>query len=103
MCIDIKTISYSLLCLKLNKYLEITLNILLTKQKLIAKSKKYMSISGGSRIFQRGVCQLPKVLLFFNFFVENCMKMKEFGPRGGVPGAPLNPPMSIENNTHNNL
>ena len=27
-----------------------------------------------------GVRQLPKVLLFFNFFPENCMKMKEFGP-----------------------
>ena len=26
-------------------------------------------------------------LLFCNFFAENCMKMKEFGPR--VPGAPL--------------
>ena len=47
--------------------------------------------SGGSRIFPRGVRQLPKVLLFFNFFAENCMKMKEFGPPGGarVPGAPL--------------
>ena len=47
-------------------------------------------ISGGSRIFPRGVRQLPKVLLFFNFFAENCMKMKEFGPLGGarVPGAP---------------
>ena len=30
-----------------------------------------------------GVRQLPKVLLFFNFFVENCMKMKESGPPGG--------------------
>ena len=50
----------------------------------------YISISGGSRIFPRGVRQLPKVLLFFNFFPENCMKMKEFGPPGGrVPGAPL--------------
>ena len=27
-----------------------------------------------------GVRQLPKVLLFFNFFAENYMKMKEFGP-----------------------
>ena len=88
MCIDIKTISYSLLCLKLNKYLVITLNILLTKQKPIAKSKEYMSIRGGSRIFQREVCQLPKVLLFFNFFVENCMKMKEFGPGGGSLAPP---------------
>ena len=48
--------------------------------------------SGGSRIFPGGgVRQLPKVLLFFNFVPENCMKMKEFGPQGGacVPGAPL--------------
>ena len=32
-------------------------------------------------------------LLFRKFFAENCMKMKEFGPRGGahVPGAPLDP------------
>ena len=40
-------------------------------------------ISGGSRIFPRGVRQLPKVLLFFNFFVESCIKMKEFEPPGG--------------------
>ena len=53
--------------------------------------------SGGSRIFPRVGRQLPKVLLFFNFFAENCMKMKEFRPPGGgarVPGAPpLDPPM----------
>ena len=44
-------------------------------------------------IFPRGVRQLPKVLLFFNFFAENCMKMKEFGPRGGAraPGASAPP------------
>ena len=24
---------------------------------------------------------------------ENCMKMKEFGPRGGVPAPPLDQPM----------
>ena len=52
--------------------------------------------SGGSRIFPGGGRQLPKVLLFFNFVPENCMKMKEFGPPGG--GArpwrpPLDPPM----------
>ena len=39
--------------------------------------------------FLEGVRQLPKVLLFFNFFTENCMKMKEFGPPGGIPGGPL--------------
>ena len=29
------------------------------------------------------VRQLPKVLLFFDFLAENCMKMKEFGPPVG--------------------
>ena len=28
-------------------------------------------------------------LLFTNFFLENCMKVKEMGPRGCVPGALL--------------
>ena len=44
---------------------------------------------GGSRIFPRGVRQLPKVLLFFKFFAKNRMKMKEFGPRGARPWRPL--------------
>ena len=26
---------------------------------------------------------IPKLGLFCQFFAENCMKMKEFGPRGG--------------------
>ena len=49
--------------------------------------------------FPRGVRQLPKVLLFFQIFAENCMKMKEFGPPGGGGGGarpwrpPLDPPM----------
>ena len=52
--------------------------------------------SGGSRIFPRGGRQLPKIAIIFHIFAENCMKMKEFGPRGG--GArpwrpPLDPPM----------
>ena len=46
--------------------------------------------SGGSRIFPRGGRQLPKWVCLFIIFAENCMKMKEFGPPGGVrvPGAP---------------
>ena len=47
--------------------------------------------------FPKGVRQLPKVLLFFNFFPENCMKMKEFGPPGGARPwcpPPLDPPMT---------
>ena len=32
----------------------------------------------------------------------NCMKMKEFGPGGGVPGAPLDPPLcSMPENVQN--
>ena len=53
--------------------------------------------SGGSRIFLRGVRQLPKVLLFCKFFAENCMKMKEFGFPGGVPAPPLDPPIPFHN------
>ena len=51
--------------------------------------------SGGSRIFPGGA-PTPKSAIIFQFFAENCMKMKEFGPPGG--GArpwrpPLDPPM----------
>ena len=57
-------------------------------------SNTQIETSGGSRKFPREVRQLPKMLLFFNFFEEICMKMKEFGPQGAlVPGAPLDPPM----------
>ena len=47
------------------------------------------SCSGGSRIFPGGA-PTPKSAIIFQFFAENCMKMKEFGPPGGarVPGAP---------------
>ena len=46
--------------------------------------------SGGSRIFPGGGAPTPKSAIIFQFFAENCMKMKEFGPPGGarVPGAP---------------
>ena len=37
--------------------------------------------------------EVGKNLLFGNNFAENRMKMKEFGHEGGVPGAPLDPPM----------
>ena len=41
--------------------------------------------------FSRGGAPTPKNAIIFQFFAENCMKMKEFGPPGGahVPGAPL--------------
>ena len=40
--------------------------------------------------FPQGGAPIPKLGLFCQFFAENCMKMKEFGPPGGarVPGAP---------------
>ena len=40
---------------------------------------------GGSKISQ-GEYQLPEgcANLFFANFCQNCMKMKEFGPKGGV-------------------
>ena len=58
-------------------------------------------LSGGYRNFPGA--PTPKVsvvtLLFCNFFVENYMKMKKFGPpRGGgvcVPAAPLDRPMIL--------
>ena len=40
--------------------------------------------------FPGGGAPTPKSAIIFQFFAENCMKMKEFGPQGGarVPGAP---------------
>ena len=37
-----------------------------------------------------GGAPTPKSAIIFQFFAENCMKMKELGPPGGarVPGAP---------------
>ena len=55
------------------------------------------------RIFERSQFSggSPKVGLFFQLFAKNCMKMKEFGPRGGGGGGegesagPLDPPMQF--------
>ena len=47
--------------------------------------------------FSRGVALTPKLGLFYKYFAENCMKMKEFGPRGGVSlVSPLDLPMFKE-------
>ena len=49
--------------------------------------------------FSPGGAPTPKNAIIFQFFAENCMKMKEFGPPGGgarVPGAPLDPPMFLD-------
>ena len=48
--------------------------------------------SGGSRIFPGGGgAPTPKSAIIFQFFAENCMKMKEFGP------PPLAPPLGSAN------
>ena len=40
--------------------------------------------------FSQGCTPTPKIAIIFQIFAKNCMKMKEFGPPGGlVPGAPL--------------
>ena len=49
--------------------------------------------------FPQGGAPTPKIAIIFQFFSENCVKMKEFGPRGGGRGAslappPLDPPMA---------
>ena len=42
-----------------------------------------------------GGAPTPKSAIIFQFFAENCMKMKEFGPPGG--GASLAPPLGSAN------
>ena len=39
--------------------------------------------------FPEGAAPTPQILLFWKYFAENCMKMKEFGPRGARPWHPL--------------
>ena len=48
-----------------------------------------------SKIFK----YLSQVGVILQYFAENCMKMKEFGPpgRGRVAGAPSDPPMPMHN------
>ena len=57
-------------------------------------------IGGESRISRRGTNPSGKGanLLFGNFLKENCMKIKEIGPRGEgahFPSVPRDPPMNI--------
>ena len=56
----------------------------------------WFTSSGGSRIFPRGVRQLPEVLLFFNFFLKTAWKWKNLDPQGGEHPSrpPLDPPMT---------
>ena len=55
----------------------------------------YCHFSGGSRIFPRGVRQLPKLLLFFKFLPKTAWKWKNLDPQGGRASLapPLDPPM----------
>ena len=58
----------------------------------------WKEISGGSRIFLRGGTNSKNAgayLLFCKFLAGNCMKMKEFKPRGRIPVAFLDPPMEM--------
>ena len=45
--------------------------------------------------FSPGGAPTPKSAIIFQFFAENCMKMKEFGPPGGR--ASLAPPLGSAN------
>ena len=45
--------------------------------------------------FSRGGAPTPKSAIIFQFFAENCMKMKEFGPAGGRTSLPIDPGFSI--------
>ena len=49
-----------------------------------------------------GGAPTPKSAIIFQFFAENCTKMKEFGPGGGgrVPGTP---PLGSANGNHFSL
>ena len=53
------------------------------------KSVRYSSVADPG-FSPGGGAPTPKSAIIFQFFPENCMKMKEFGPPGGarVPGAP---------------
>ena len=54
--------------------------------------------SGGSRIFPGGGRQLPKVLLFFNFFPKTAWKWKNLDPQRGR--ASLAPPLGSANDQY---
>ena len=53
--------------------------------------------------FSRGGASYPKGDCFANFFAENGMKMKEFGPPGGRASLapPLDPPMLLKDSISN--
>ena len=48
--------------------------------------------------FPQGGAQTPKIAIIFQIFAENCMKMKEFGPRGASLAPPLGSAMGTKQN-----
>ena len=56
-------------------------------------------ISGRSRIFPRGVRQIPKILLFFNFWPKSAWQWKNLDPRGGGV-RPWRPTLGSANGNH---
>ena len=58
--------------------------------------------SGGPKISLRWGAPTPKVDIkiyyLANFFPQICMKLKEFGPKGHIPGTPLDPLIVVHEN-----
>ena len=60
--------------------------------------KRMIPIQWRIQDFPQGGAPTPKSTIIFQFFAENCMKMKEFGPPGGDARPwrpPLDPPIPI--------
>ena len=57
---------------------------------MLRNNRKIQQYQWRIQDFPQGGAPTPKSAIIFQFFAENCMKMKEFGPPGGahVPGAP---------------
>ena len=62
--------------------------------KVLKRNFKKGSIQWRIQDFPQGGAPTSKIAIIFQIFAENCMKMKEFGPRGGG-GASLAPPLWI--------
>ena len=52
----------------------------------------HLSYSVADPGFSPGGAPTPKSAIIFQFFAENCMEMKEFGPPGGGGARPWRPP-----------
>ena len=74
---------------KVNVFTGVSLSVILSRE-------GELGTSVADPRFSRGGAPTPKLRLFYNFLAKNCMKLKEFGPGGRVPGAPsLYPPLHI--------